>query len=63
MGAKYGYGFMDEAIEGKSVGDHGGGAPGDCSSLSKRQSARRAEPSFLPSAFCLSINPSNQPLG
>jgi CubicO group peptidase (beta-lactamase class C family) len=28
MGAKYGYGFMDESIEGKSVRGHGGGAPG-----------------------------------
>ena len=28
MGAKYGYGFMDQSIEGKSVRGHGGGAPG-----------------------------------
>lgn len=28
MGARYGYGFIDEAIEGKSVRGHSGGAPG-----------------------------------
>jgi len=28
MGAKYGYGFIDEMIEGKSVRGHSGGAPG-----------------------------------
>jgi len=28
MGAKYGYGFMDKSVEGKSVRGHGGGAPG-----------------------------------
>jgi len=28
MGAKYGYGFMDQSVEGKSVRGHGGGAPG-----------------------------------
>ncbi len=28
MGAKYGYGFFDETIEGKSVRGHTGGAPG-----------------------------------
>ncbi len=28
MGAKYGYGFMDQSVEGKSVRGHSGGAPG-----------------------------------
>lgn len=28
MGAKYGYGFMEEMIEGKSIRGHSGGAPG-----------------------------------
>ena len=28
MGAKYGYGFMEQMIDGKSIRGHGGGAPG-----------------------------------